>query len=90
MATTPPAALRSKTELKLWLTALIADYVDADPTSLDPHRPLAEAGLDSVYAVSVCADIEETLGIPVEPTLAWDHPTIDAIAEYLHHALALR
>ncbi|MFI0241442.1 acyl carrier protein [Streptomyces sp. NPDC016845] len=90
MATTPPTALRSKTELSVWLTALIADYVDADPASLDPHRPLAEAGLDSVYAVSVCADIEDTLGIPVEPTLAWDHPTIAAMAEYLHDAIALR
>lgn len=91
MTTAPTTAvIRSKAELSTWLSTLIADYLDVDAASLDPRRPLAEAGLDSVYAVSVCADIEDALGIPVEPTLAWDHPTVEAMAAYLHDALAVR
>ena len=41
--------------------------------------PLAEYGLDSVAALSLCGDIEEEFGLIVEPTVAWDHPTVQAL-----------
>lgn len=82
--------IRSREDLRGWLTTLIAAYLDVSPDELDPQRPLAEAGLDSVYALSVCGDIEEMLRVPVEPTLAWDHPTLDAMVDYLHDALSKR
>jgi hypothetical protein len=30
-------------------------------------------------------DIDEEFEIDVDPTLAWDHPTVDAITAYLVH-----
>jgi 8-amino-7-oxononanoate synthase len=45
--------------------------------------PLAEYGLDSVHAVGLSGDLEELLGIDIEPTLAWDFPTIREISHYL-------
>lgn len=45
--------------------------------------PLAEYGLDSVHAVGLSGDIEDWLGITVEPTIAWDFPTIEEMAAYL-------
>ncbi|GAA3824592.1 acyl carrier protein [Streptomyces coacervatus] len=82
--------LPTKQELHIWLTQVVSDYLGNPPETLDPARPLAEAGLDSVYALSVCSEIEETLEVPVEPTLAWDHPTIDAIVDHLHGVISTR
>ncbi|AVH55794.1 MULTISPECIES: acyl carrier protein [Streptomyces] len=82
--------LPTKQELHVWLTQVVADYLGNPPDALDPAKPLAEAGLDSVYALSICGEIEETLDVAVEPTLAWDHPSIDAITDHLHGIISTR
>ncbi|MEW9533751.1 acyl carrier protein [Microbispora sp. NPDC049125] len=74
--------------LELWLTEKIAMYLAIAPEAIDPTTPLAEYGMDSVYALSLFGDIEDELGLEVEPTLAWDYPTIVAIAGYLCEELA--
>jgi acyl carrier protein len=79
----PPAA----PEVADWLAAQIADYRDVAVAEIDHERPLAELGLDSVYALSLCGDIEERWGLEVEPTVAWDHPTITALAAHLQEQL---
>ncbi|WP_055479978.1 acyl carrier protein [Sphaerimonospora mesophila] len=40
--------------------------------------------------LNLCVDIEEATGLLVEPTLAWDHPTIDAITAHLTELLSRR
>ncbi|GAA4982792.1 acyl carrier protein [Pseudonocardia tropica] len=74
-------------ELSEWLAARVADYRELDAAEVDPDVPLAELGLDSVYALTLCGDIEDRWGIDAEPTLAWDHPTITALATHLHERL---
>ncbi|MDX3803492.1 acyl carrier protein [Streptomyces sp. AK04-3B] len=66
-----------------WLTDRLAVYMDRAPESIDPTVPLAAYGMDSVCALSLCGDVEDELGIAVEPTLAWDHPTVAALAGHL-------
>lgn len=44
---------------------------------------LAEYGLDSVYAFALCGEIEDTMGIPIEPTLLWDVDTLRALTAHL-------
>lgn len=41
-----------------------------------------------MYALILCGDIEDHLGLALEPTVAWDHPTIDALAGHLEETLA--
>jgi acyl carrier protein len=79
----PPEDTGDAESMCTWLTGRVAAYLGKSPADLDPRLPLAEYGLDSVYAVSLSGDIEAHLGVEVEPTLAWDYPTIDAIARYL-------
>lgn len=67
-------------DLETWLTRRVADYGDLEPAGVDPTVALAELGLDSVYALALCGDIEDTFGIEVDPTIAWDHPTIEQLA----------
>lgn len=51
--------------------------------SIDTQSPLANYGVDSIHALSLCAELEEWLGIEIEPTIAWDYPTIAQMAEFL-------
>jgi acyl carrier protein len=39
--------------------------------------------MDSVCALSLCGDLEDVFGLEVEPTLLWDHPTVDSLVRHL-------
>ncbi|CAM03574.1 phosphopantetheine binding protein [Saccharopolyspora erythraea NRRL 2338] len=69
--------------IRTWLTERIACYLQLAATDIDPAVPLAEHGLDSVSALLLCGDIEDTWGVATEPTLAYEHPTIDDIARFV-------
>jgi len=69
-----------------WLVDRVAFYLKLTPEEVDPQIGLADYGLDSVYAFTLCAEIEDTLGVPVEPTLIWDVDTLAALTE---HVMAL-
>jgi acyl carrier protein len=76
-----PEALRS------WLAARVAAYVQRPVHEIQTNLPLAEYGLNSVYALTLTGDIEDHLGLVVDPTMMWDHPTIDALTVALLQAL---
>ena len=66
--------------IQTWLIARLAVLLDVSPKDLDAHRPFASLGLDSRRAVQLAGELEEWLGRPVPVTLAYEHPTIDAVA----------
>ncbi len=66
-----------------WLIQRVAYYVECPLTDIDTGVLLASYGLDSVYAFALCGDIEDELGLPVEPTAVWDFGTISALASHL-------
>jgi acyl carrier protein len=69
--------------LRAWLVAAVAGYLELPPSQVGTEVKLRSLGFDSVHAMGLCVDIEERWGILVEPTLAWDFPTIDAIVSHL-------
>ena len=69
--------------LTTWLVDRVAIYLQRDPAEIDPNEPLAEYGMDSVAALSLCGDVEEDFDLVLEPTVAWDYPTAAALAEHL-------
>ena len=74
--------------LKTWLTDRIAFYLEVPADTISPDVKLVEYGLESVYALALCGDVEDEFGIEVEPTLAWDYPTVDALSGLLQERLA--
>ncbi|MFH9728018.1 phosphopantetheine-binding protein [Streptomyces sp. NPDC017254] len=64
---------------RAWLAARVAEHLRMSPADLSPDTPLSEYGLDSVYALSVAADLEDRLGVMVDPTVLWDNPTLNAL-----------
>lgn len=74
---------KTKDEIQAWLIAQIAERLEVNPRDIDSRVPFAHYGMDSVQAVSLTADLETWLGRDLSPTLAYDYPTIDALARYL-------
>lgn len=70
-----PASAHSAS-IELWLIERIACYLQRAPHEIRPDTPLDE--------------IEEVLHLTVEPTIAWDYPTVAEIARELDARLAQR
>ncbi|MBQ1089977.1 acyl carrier protein [Streptomyces sp. B93] len=87
---TAPTTLTGSPELESWLTGRVAFHLQRAPEEIDPDTPLADYGIDSVAAISVCGEIEERFRLAVAPTIAYDFPTVHAIAEHLAERLAGR
>ncbi|GGQ57861.1 acyl carrier protein [Streptomyces althioticus] len=75
--------------LARWLTDCVAIHLERPVDTIDPTVPLSDYGLDSLYALSVIAELEDHLDISVDPTVMWDNPTIDALSKALAEELAL-
>lgn len=75
-------------DLEPWLTGRVAFHLRRTAEEIDPDTPLADYGIDSVAAISICGEIEERHRIPVSPTIAYDFPTVHAIAAHLAERLA--
>ncbi|MDH2388057.1 acyl carrier protein [Streptomyces sp. HNM0663] len=74
-------------ELESWLTERAAFHLHRTPRDVDPGTPLADYGLDSVAALSICGEIEQHLMLPVAPTIVYDFPTVRAISAHLAERL---
>lgn len=74
---------KTSSELQAWLITHIASMLEMDTSAIDPRQPFTFYGLGSVQAVSLTGDLEVFLNRKLAPTLAWDYPTIEALASYL-------
>ena len=55
-----------------------------DPAKpVDPRTPLGDLGLDSLLAVDLRNTLGSALGKPLPATLLFDHPSIEALTDYL-------
>lgn len=76
----------SLAEVERWLIARIAGYLEISPAQVDPRDSFTSYGLESRTAVELCGDLEDWLGREFEPTLTWDYPSIEQLAQYLIEA----
>jgi acyl transferase domain-containing protein/acyl-CoA synthetase (AMP-forming)/AMP-acid ligase II/acyl carrier protein len=74
---------RSAAQIADWLVAQLSGELDLPATEIDPSRPFAYYGLDSIHAVRLTAALEAWLGREVSPTLAYEYPTIDTLSRHL-------
>ncbi|MGH3958724.1 SDR family NAD(P)-dependent oxidoreductase [Mycobacterium sp.] len=74
---------RSAAQIADWLIARLARELELPAAEIDPSRPFAYYGLDSIHAVRLTAALESWLGRELSPTLAYEYPTIDMLSAYL-------
>ncbi|MEM8777863.1 MAG: acyl-CoA dehydrogenase family protein, partial [Cyanobacteria bacterium P01_G01_bin.49] len=72
-----------------WLMNWLGNKLKISGQSIDPSRAFADYGIDSVMAVELAQDLQEWLAYPqeLEASLAWNFPTIRALAKYLSSRL---
>jgi acyl transferase domain-containing protein/acyl carrier protein len=58
-----------------------------DETLIEAGRPLREVGLDSLVAVELRNSLSRSLECALPATLAFDYPTLNALADYLERRL---
>jgi len=80
---TATTALPAFSAVVHWLTDRVAAYLNTEPAAIATDATIGDYGMDSVFALSLCTDLEYEFGIFAEPTLAWDYPTIDDMATHL-------
>jgi acyl transferase domain-containing protein/acyl-CoA synthetase (AMP-forming)/AMP-acid ligase II/NADPH:quinone reductase-like Zn-dependent oxidoreductase/acyl carrier protein len=69
--------------IQAWLVGQIARQLGIPAGRIDVREPFASYGLDSLTAVGISGELEAWLGRQLSPTLAWEHPSIAALARYL-------
>lgn len=74
------------------LTTLVAEATAAvlahpDPAALDTGRPFVDLGIDSLTALELRNTLTRQTGIPLPPTLVFDHPTPTALAGHISQQL---
>lgn len=79
---------RTVSEMKDWLADRISAALRVRKNEMDPDAPFARYGLQSIDAVILAMEIEEEIGALVEPTLLWEHNTLNMCALHLTKALS--
>ena len=68
-------------EIKSWLVSKIAEEADLDSEAIATDVPFETYRLDSLSLITITYDLEKLLGKEIEPTMFWQHNSIDQLAE---------
>lgn len=69
--------------VQAWLVSRITTYGRRPDLVFTVDTEFTEIGIDSVYALTLCGDIEDEYGLEVDAEVMWDYPTIRKLAEHL-------
>ncbi len=69
--------------IEQWLLGWVARTAGMAAAAISPTEPLAHFGLGSRDVVGLTGDLEQWLGRRLSPVLAYQYPTIHALAEHL-------
>jgi polyketide synthase 13 len=70
-------------EMREWLRNWVAQATGQSPDNVSESAPMVELGLSSRDAVAMASDIEDLTGITLTATVAFRHPTIEALAQVI-------
>jgi acyl carrier protein len=81
--TSAPTTEAAVSPMAAWLIDRITFYDQVDPATITVDAPLAELGLDSIYVLTLCGDIEDAYGVAIDPTFFADYQTLGDLADGL-------
>ncbi|MGA5820361.1 SDR family NAD(P)-dependent oxidoreductase [Kitasatospora sp. NPDC094028] len=70
-------------EIERRLVRELAELLGLAPESVDPTRPFVDYGMSSAQLVATIGTVEQWLERPLPATLAYEYPTIEALARHL-------
>ena len=75
--------LLTTAQILAWLISYLAELLEIEPDEVDITIPFDRYGLDSSVAVGMTGDLEDWLGRELDPTLVYDYPTVELLAQHL-------
>lgn len=78
-----PAATRTESEIRDWCLDYMKRTVEDPAIVVGPEIPFPQMGLDSATSAYFIVELEEWLGMELEPELAFDYPTIAELARHI-------
>lgn len=75
--------LSDPTKLAAWITDWLARELRISHQQITLVKPFTSYGVDSMHATMLVGDLEEYLSRRLSPTLAWDYPSVEKLAQYL-------
>lgn len=82
-----PSADGTQTEIAERIAVLVSALLKGcDPDSsraIDRNASFQSFGLDSIQMVEIAARLEDKFGLPLEPELAFNYPTVSSLAGYI-------
>jgi acyl carrier protein len=75
--------VRSRADIEHWLRNYIAEMTGVPPEQISATATFDRLGLDSASAVALVGDVEDWLGAEIDPTLPYEHPTIEQLSAAL-------
>ncbi|WP_151549409.1 MULTISPECIES: polyketide synthase Pks13 [Corynebacterium] len=73
----------SVNELSAWLTRWVAENTELSVDDVDVDTPMQSFGLSSRDVVILSGELENLTGVQLDATVAYQHPTIRALAEFV-------
>lgn len=74
---------RAAERIEAWMLAWLVARLALDSAEVQPNRPFAEYGVDSLTAVELSHELEQQFSVPLPPIVAWNYPTPASLARYL-------
>ncbi|HLY46228.1 MAG TPA: acyl carrier protein [Stellaceae bacterium] len=78
-----PPSNASHAEICDWCVAYLKRIVADPSTAITPDATFAQMGLDSATSAYFIVELEEWLGVELEPELVFEHPTITDLARHI-------
>src|SRR5262249_52901874 len=70
--------------LAAYIRAAVTEIMGLDPSYVfEPQQGFFQIGMDSLMAVELKTSLESKLGRTLPPTITFEYPTIEALADYL-------
>lgn len=67
-------------QVQTWMIDYLAKLLMLDQARIDITDTFEIYGLDSAAMVGMTGDLSDWAGIEIDPVIAYDHPTIDAMS----------
>ena len=78
-----PGPLPSEAEIRDWCLAYLSRTLDNPSIPIGPDIPFPQMGLDSATSAYFIVELEEWVGVELEPELVFDYPTVDELARHI-------
>ena len=75
-------------ELEIRLRAILARELRMPASAVDVNQPFPELGLDSMMAMAVLKEAQQSAGVDLSASMLWNHPSISSLAAFLAEMLA--